>query len=277
MLQGSISIPDVSSHFQATASSWDDLYSRGDLYATIYRQRHSIALDVVDSLRLVPGSRVLEVGCGPGYASAALAQRRFDVSAIDTAGAMVEMTRSRIAREGASAYASVSFGDVHHLEFADGAFTLVLALGVAEWLNSLAVPMREMARVLAHGGFLIVSTDNRWAAHRLLDPALNPMLAPVKRLTRGLLLRAGLMKRRARARVHSIRQLDRSAREAGLEKLRGIGIGFGPFSLFKLEALPRRAGLKLNECLQEMASRETPFVRSLGHVYMLVARKPRQG
>jgi ubiquinone/menaquinone biosynthesis C-methylase UbiE len=252
------------------------LYSRGDLYATIYRQRHRVALEVVDSLRLIPGSRVLEVGCGPGYASAALAQRGFDVSAVDAAAEMVEMTRNRLAQEGASACASVTLGDVHHLRFADGAFTLVLALGVAEWLDFLDIAMWEMARVLACGGFLVVSTDNRWAAHRLLDPALNPLLAPVKELTRGLLLRTGLMKRRARARVHSIRQLDCSARQAGLEKIRGIGVGFGPFSLFKREVLPRRAGLKLNERLQKMASREMPIVRSLGHVYVLVARKPRR-
>jgi SAM-dependent methyltransferase len=273
----STNFTNVSSHFQATAPYWDRLYSRDDLYATIYRQRHRVALEVVDSLRLVPGSRVLEVGCGPGHTSAALAQRAFDVSAIDAAAHMVERARNRIAWEGASACASATLGDVHHLGFADGAFTLVLALGVLEWLDSLAVPMREMARVLACGGFLIVSTDNRWAAHRLLDPALNPILAPVKELARGLLLRTGLMKRRPRARVHSIRQLDRSARQAGLEKLRGIGIGFGPFSLFKREALPRRAGLKLDEQLQKMASRETPVVRSLGHVYLLLARKPHQG
>ena len=191
-----------------------------------------------------PGSRVLDIGCGPGHAAAALVARGFRVTAVDPVPAMVEMTRERIARADVPVPASVSLGDAQHLSFADNTFRVVLALGVMEWLDSLALPMRELARVLGHGGWLIVSTDNRWAAHRLLDPALNPVLTPAKKLLRGLLLRAGLLKRRARARVHSIREMNRAAGRAGVEVVRGITLGFGPFSHFQAGSVARARRLE---------------------------------
>src|SRR6185437_14794813 len=71
-------------------------------------------------------------------------------------------------------------GDIHHLCFGEGTFSLVLALGVTPWLDALAEPLREVRRVLRPGGHLIVSADNRWRLNAILDPRWFPALAPLR-------------------------------------------------------------------------------------------------
>lgn len=51
---------------------------------------------------LVPGRRVLEIGCGVGFGTAALARRGLAVLAIDNLGECLEATRQRLAAEPAA-------------------------------------------------------------------------------------------------------------------------------------------------------------------------------
>ena len=109
------------------------------------------------------GVRVLDVGCAGGRNTDLLVRRGFDVHALDAARAMVERSRARIAplvgREEAAA--RVRVGRMDELSaYADGAFELVVALGVhhsarsrEEWERSVA----ELARVLRPDGRLLFS------------------------------------------------------------------------------------------------------------------------
>lgn len=109
-----------------------------------------------------PGSvRVLDLGCAGGRNALLLAERGFDVEALDASRAMVERTRARLAGVvGArSAERRVRRGRMDDLSaWADGAFDLVVALGVhhsartrEEWERA----VDETARVLASGGRLL--------------------------------------------------------------------------------------------------------------------------
>ena len=73
---------------------------------------------------------------------------------------MLERAAANARRAGLADRVAITTGDVHDLRSADGTFLLVLALGVIPWLASPPRATRELARVLAPGGYLIV--DDFW-------------------------------------------------------------------------------------------------------------------
>jgi len=268
---------EVDRYFRATASYWRDIYHTQSLLPVIYRDRQRAALDWVEALKLPAGAQVLEVGCGAGLMTTALAQRGYLVDAIDRTPEMLEMTRRAAEAAGAGARVAVSLGDTHGLRFPSGRFALVVALGVIPWLHSPAVALAEMARVLEPGGHLIATADNRARLNRLLDPLSTPLVAPLRRAAKHLLRVAGWRKRRAGEldpKMHYPHQLDRMVAAAGLRKMAGRAVGFGPFTLVGHTVLPAAAGLTLHRRLQALADRGVPFLRSTGCHYLLLAQKP---
>jgi SAM-dependent methyltransferase len=107
--------------------------------------------------------RVLDLGCAAGRNAVLLAQKGFNIDALDSSPAMVAKTRERLAPIlGASAAERrVRIGRMDDLSFApDASFDLVVALGLyhcaesrAEWDRALS----ESVRVLKPGGRLLVS------------------------------------------------------------------------------------------------------------------------
>jgi SAM-dependent methyltransferase len=108
-------------------------------------------------------TRVLDLGCAAGRNAVLLAEKRFDVEALDASPAMVERTRERVAAilGAAEAERRVRVGRMDDLSpAADATFDLVVALGLyhcaesrAEWERALA----ETARVLKPGARLLAS------------------------------------------------------------------------------------------------------------------------
>jgi hypothetical protein len=74
-------------------------------------------------------------------------------------------------------------------------------------------------------------------------------------------------------RLHSIRRLDAELASAGLEKLDGITLGFGPLSFLGFRILTMTAEVKIHCKLQELADRGTPLIRAAGVHYLVLARK----
>ena len=136
-------------------------YAGHDVLAMIHGYRRDLALRWVDRLRLPVRSSTLEVGCGAGLLSVALASRGHDVDATDTSEAMLDMTRQSANREGRTERMRVSVADVHALPFPDESFRLVVGLGVLPWIDELESALSELGRVLVPGGHLIVSINNR--------------------------------------------------------------------------------------------------------------------
>src|SRR5258708_27071618 len=107
----------VNAYFQSQSSYWEDIYSSSGVQGEVYRERQAAALAWIDSLALVPGSKVLEIGCGAGFLSVALAQRGLRVQAIDPAEAMVELARRHAVESGTAALLSVAGGGFSPLTF----------------------------------------------------------------------------------------------------------------------------------------------------------------
>jgi len=107
--------------------------------------------------------RVLDLGCAAGRNAVLLAEKGFDVEALDASSAMVAKTRERVAAilGAAEAQERVRVGRMDDLSsLADATLDLVVALGLyhcaqsrAEWDRALS----ETARVLKPGARLLVS------------------------------------------------------------------------------------------------------------------------
>jgi ubiquinone/menaquinone biosynthesis C-methylase UbiE len=268
----------AAAYFRSTTARWDEFYAehrKPTVYATIYRERLSRALSLADTLRLPLGSRCLDLGCGPGMATVALAKRNLVVHAVDLVEAQLARVQQRAAEGGLAQRVVTSVGDIHDLHLPDGSFDFVLVIGVMEWLEHPENPLREVARVLRPGGFAVLSVDNKWALRNILDPITSPPLAPIRRRVKELLSRCGWRGRSGpRDYARSIAAFDRLTANAGLHKRQGMTVGFGPFSFLRLE-LPRVFGLPLHRCLQRLADRGFPLLRSAGLVYLTVLEKRR--
>jgi len=111
--------------------------------------------DLVDVARPVPGERVLDVGCGTGAAAryaAELVAPGGTVAAIDTDARMIAFART-LCPPGDVDW---RVADVMALPFGDGAFDVVVGHQVLQFLKDKAGALREMRRVLAPGGRLVL-------------------------------------------------------------------------------------------------------------------------
>jgi ubiquinone/menaquinone biosynthesis C-methylase UbiE len=165
----------LNAYFHQEASHWEEIYRRDGIKEAIHQERLRAALAMVDSLHLLPQSRVLDIGCGAGYATIALASRGLTVDSLDPVETMVRATRERAVEAGLRSV-TVRIGDIHSLPFAQGTFALVIALGVLPWLPGIDTPLREMARVLRPGGHLIVTVDCLWQLRQAFDPFLTKLM-----------------------------------------------------------------------------------------------------
>src|SRR5262249_22268713 len=162
----------ITAYFETASVLWRDVYQREDLYGVIHQRRRRAVLSLVDSLESPRGLASLEIGCGAGSTTVALARRGFRVTALDPAESMVALTREAADQSGVGDRVVTGIGDVRQLPFADSSFSLVLALGVLPWVDSTRRAIGEMVRVLKPGGFLIANVDNRWRLGHVLDPLL---------------------------------------------------------------------------------------------------------
>jgi len=102
-----------------------------------------------------PGERVLDLAAGTGASSAPLLHAGADVFSLDRSEGMVAVGRARHPE------IVFSVGDGEALPFADGAFDAVtVSFGLRNMTHPVAV-LRELARVTAAGGRLIICEFSR--------------------------------------------------------------------------------------------------------------------
>ena len=271
----------VDAYFATRVTTWAQIYTAEGLVPLIHQQRRTIALRWIEELALAPGERVLEVGCGAGLTTVTLARRGFGVDALDGVGNMVECTRRAATEAGVGHMVKTSQGDAHDLTFPDATFQLVLAVGVLQWLHTPRRALCEMARVVKPGGHVLVTAHNRWRLVDALDPWLSPPLDPLRRAAGAALRRLGVRHRppylEPVAQVVSAAELARWFLAAGLRQVKGMTLGFGPFTLFSRSPFSDATGVKLHRFLQRWADRNVPVVRSIGAQHIILAQKPADG
>jgi len=263
----------VQQHFRSTLPYWEQIYVDSTVYGRIYQERARRTLACVDDVGLSTGAPVLEIGCGPGVIATAMARKGLMVSAIDRLQEMVDRTNARARRADVDSRVIAQPGHISDVPFADATFELVVLIGVTEWLESMTEPLREISRVLKPGGHLIISADNNWPLHHILDPVFNPALKPLKRGIGTVLRAVGLRARQPRFHAYSLKRFDDELANAGFSKIAGQTFGFGPFTFCTRRVLNEDVGWKLHLRLQELADKGVAPLRSTGLVYLVLAQK----
>jgi SAM-dependent methyltransferase len=131
--------PSDAASFRTSADAYD---------RHVGRYGPSIAIELLDFADLSDPGRVLDVGCGPGALTAALAKRFGEerVAAVDPSEPYVEACRSRLPG------VELHVAGAQALPFQDGVFDTVLAQLVINFLPDAPSGVAEMRRVCAPGG-----------------------------------------------------------------------------------------------------------------------------
>ena len=134
-----------------------------------YRGRRAVLEAVLDGLgpsaAAGGGARILDAGCGSGRNMVQLA-RRGTVTGVELASQSLAVARGR-------AVGPVLPGSLEDpLPFGDDAFDLAVALDVLEHVRDDGAALRELARVVAPGGRLLVTVPQYgwlWGEHDVLS------------------------------------------------------------------------------------------------------------
>jgi SAM-dependent methyltransferase len=151
----------VRSFFDESKPWQGDLYGpQDDYFARVIRRRKDYAFAMLRTLNGLPTGSALDIGCGSGVYLEELVAMGFKVSGVDLSAEMLATTRKRF--EGRAAV-DLQQADVEHLPFADGAFDLVVCVGVLGYLLSDEQALAEIRRVLKPGGYLLLNLTNMYS------------------------------------------------------------------------------------------------------------------
>ncbi|HEY2069447.1 MAG TPA: methyltransferase domain-containing protein [Rhizomicrobium sp.] len=111
---------------------------------------------LIRRMRLARTDRVLEIGCGPGYFSPAVARRVSHLTLFDYQDGMLDIAEKRLKRRGLENHARQR-GDAKALPFADGTFDTAFMVTVLGEVGDAGAALREAGRVLKPGGRLSIT------------------------------------------------------------------------------------------------------------------------
>lgn len=141
---------------EGVRKAFDSAARTYDSAAVVQRAVARRLADKIAALPLPPRPRILEIGCGTGFLTAALRERIPDADWLvtDLSPRMLDACRARIGVEAADF--RVMDGERPDLEPAG--FDLVCSSLAAQWFTDLPAALRRLSALLAPGGWLAFST-----------------------------------------------------------------------------------------------------------------------
>jgi len=194
-------------HFGGLAADWWDPNGKSAMLHKLNPVRLAYIRDMIDmhwqvdehGFKPLDGKSALDVGCGAGLLAEPLARMGAKVTAVDAAPECIEVARAHAAGQGLT----IDYRPTG-VESVGGRFDLVTAMEVIEHVADPQQFIDSLAKRLAPGGLMILSTPNRTAWSKLLTITLAEGLGQIPRGThdfdkfidpdtmRGLLAKTGL-------------------------------------------------------------------------------------
>ena len=133
------------------------------------RWSERLAEPFLELAEVEPGSRVLDVGCGTGTISLALARRGFTTVGIDASESYVDGAR-RLRPHPSLTY---ELGDACDMRYSDASFDACVSALVIDVIPDVALVAAEMRRVTRPGGVVACCTFDFWGGFGVLDLVLD--------------------------------------------------------------------------------------------------------
>lgn len=144
----------------------------------VQRMWHRSKLDLLDWFFVpTPGERIVDVGCGSGVFSDAMARRGARVTSVDANAEAVAYATKTFARDGME----VRRGYLDELNLPDASFDAATALEIVEhvYLDQVKKLLADLRRVVRPGGRILITTPNyrgvwpviEWAVDRFTSAA----------------------------------------------------------------------------------------------------------
>jgi ubiquinone/menaquinone biosynthesis C-methylase UbiE len=141
------------------------------------RGHRPVGEQAIARMGVEPNSRVLDIGCGSGWASRLLADYASAgrVTGIDISDEMI-----RVAREQSKSYANVDFkvASAEQLPFADNEFTRAFSMESLYYYENMPKALGEIHRVMKAGGLFCAVVDLYWeneATHQWVEDLKVPV------------------------------------------------------------------------------------------------------
>lgn len=256
--------------FDGVAASYD----RSNAENRILCAMRARTLAAVTS-RVPSGSRLLDLGCGPGGDAETLARAGYRVTAIDWSAAMAGEARQRVALAGVSDRVDVHHLGIHQIEqLAPAAFAAAYSnLGPLNCVPEIERAAGAIASRLEAGGFLVASVIGRFCPWELaLFGSRGDLGRATIRFARGM-VPVPLDGRTVWTRYYTPRRFARVFARAGFTQvsLRALGLLVPPpyMHAFADRHLTLTARLQFVEDL--IAA--WPGIRGWGDHFLIVLRK----
>jgi SAM-dependent methyltransferase len=268
---------EVHDKFDSEQKHWEDMYHKSDYKSRGFQWRQDSGIVLLRTF-LPNGGRILDVGCGCGHASTALAQFGYQVIGLDISENMISQARRNAQRVDLGENCAFRAGDFEKECLTLEPFDGILALGFIAYFDDPVCVLRSFFDLLKPGGIAAVQIWNSRSLEDLLfEPVFQLGWRVVRKAVPESIIRMVRGPRPATTtavkylvhRRYSPRQLERFAGEAGLKPIGSSGSRYFSNRNFPAEGFK----LRHETTMQRIASRNTWF-RRLAIDYVAALQKP---